>query len=96
MRDALWRWLLAGLPEGALLPRWALVARAVLFPLDTFYWHMHRSRGYRLENDTWVIRGVTFSGLALYWLAQAQGETYRVTRTGDTVTLERVTNVASQ
>ena len=35
---------------------------------------------------------MTYSGEALRFLAKAQGETYRVTRTGETVMLERVPN----
>ena len=49
-----------------------------------------QTRGYQCESDTWRIEGVTYSAVAMRWLAKAQGETYRVTRTGETVTLERV------
>jgi hypothetical protein len=75
-----------------ILPWWALTMRAMLFPLDFFYRRMSRTRGYQWENDTWLIEGVTYSGAALRWLSKAQGETYRVTRTGETVTLERAPN----
>lgn len=51
---------------------------------------MSQTRGYQCESDTWRIEGVTYSAVAMRWLAKAQGETYRVTRTGETVTFERV------
>lgn len=61
-------------------------------PDGVFYWRMSQQTGYQWQNDTWLIEGVTYSGAALRYLAAAQGETYRVTRTGETVTLERVHN----
>jgi hypothetical protein len=90
MRDMIWDAVRTKVPEGMILPWWALAARAVLYPLDFFYWRMSQTRGYQWQNDTWLINGVTYSGWALQWMAKAQGETYRVTRTGATVTLERV------
>ncbi len=89
MRDMVWNAVRSKVPEGMILPWWALAVRAVLFPLDFFYWRMGNTTGYQWQNDTWLINGVTYSGEALRWLAKAQGETYRVTRTGETVTLER-------
>ena len=72
------------------MPWWALTVRAALFPIDFLYWRLSKYRGYQWESDTWLIYGVRYSAEALHWLARAQGETYRVTRTGETVTLERV------
>ena len=92
MRDMIWNAVRSQVPEGMILPWWALTVRAVLFPLDFFYWRMSQTRGYQWEKDAWLIEGVTFSGAALRNLAAAQGETYRVKRTGETVTLERVHN----
>lgn len=92
MRDMIWNAVRAKVQEGMMLPWWALTARAVLYPLDFLFWRMSQTRGYQWQNDTWMIEGVTYSGAALRYLAKAQGETYRVTRTGDTVTLERVHN----
>ena len=90
MRDKIWMSVRSKLPEGSLLPWWAITMRAILFPLDFFFWRMSQTRGYQCESDTWRIEGVTYSAVAMRWLAKAQGETYRVTRTGETVTLERV------
>lgn len=95
MRGTLWNWLRAKHPEGMLLTRWLLTARAILYPLDFIYWRMSMSRGYQLETDTWKIYGVRYSASSLRWLAEAQGETFLVTRNGDTVTLERVHNAAA-
>ena len=92
MRDMVWNAVRSKVPEGRILPWWALAVRAVLFPLDFFYWRMSKTTGYQWQNDTWLINGVTYSGEALHRLAEAQGEVYRVTRTGATVTLERVHN----
>jgi len=88
-----WNLVRRKVPEGMILPWWALTVRAALYPLEFFYWRMSQQAGYQWQNDTWLINGVTYSGEAMRWLAKAQGETYRVSRTGETVTLERVHNV---
>lgn len=93
MRDKVWNAVRSKVPEGMILPWWALTVRAVLYPLDFFFWCMSKQTGYQWQTDTWVIEGVTYSGAALRHLAAAQGETYRVAKTGETVTLERVHNV---
>jgi len=92
MRDRLWELVRKRVPEGMILPRWAMAVRAVLYPIDFFYWRAGTSRGYQWDSDTWLIEGVRYSGQSLRWMAKAQGETYRITRTGETVTLERVPN----
>ena len=78
--------------EGCELPRWLVAVRWVLLPIDTMFWRMERQRGYQFERDTWMIGGVRYTGAALRMLAAAQGETYRITRMGEVVTLERVHN----
>ena len=92
MRNKIWNVVRSKVPEGMILPWWALAVRAILYPLDFFYWRMGQTRGYQWQSDTWMIEGVTYSSTALRYLAQAQGETFRVARTGETVTLERVHN----
>lgn len=90
LRHKLWRWTRSRIPEGSRLPLWAMAIRVALFPLDSFYWHMGRSKGFQLDRDIWLIDGITYSAGALRLLAESDGETYRVTRTGKTVWLERV------
>ena len=66
----------------------------ITFP-DGDFWPrtpVESQHGYQPDTDTWLIEGVRYSGAAMRWLAQAHGETYRVTRSGDVVTLERVPN----
>jgi hypothetical protein len=90
MRNKIWYWSISKLPEGIILPWWAITIRAIIFPLDFIYWRMSKSRGYQWKNDTWIINGVRYSGKALYWMSVAQGETYRIRRDGKTVTFEQV------
>ncbi len=92
MRDRIWNAVRTNVPEGMILPWWALAVRAALYPLEFFYWRMSNTTGYQWQTDTWLINGVTYSAESLRWMAKAQGETYRVTRAGETVTLERVHN----
>ena len=92
MRDMIWGAVRSKAPEGKILPWWALTVRCVLYPLDFFYWRMSQTRGYQWQTDTWLIGGVTYSAESLRRMAKAQGETYRVTRFGETVTLERLPN----
>ncbi len=90
MRDQFWKLVTAKHPEGMILPRWLIVVRAILYPLDTFYWRYGSKHGYNPQYDEWRIHGVRYTGAALRALAEAQGETYRITRAGERVTLERV------
>ena len=90
LRDMIWHAVRKNVPEGMILPAWALTVRAVLYPLDTLYWRISLVTGYQWQSDTWLINGVTYSGEALRMLSKAQGQTYRVTRVGMTVTFERV------
>jgi len=77
-------------PEGSILPLWALTLRWLLFPLDSAYWALDRTRGYQMRDDVWLIEGLRYTGAAMRMLADANGEVYRVTRDGDTVSLRRV------
>ncbi len=90
MRKAIWPLLRSRIPEGQILPTWAIALRAVLFPLEFFHWYMTRARGYQFESDTWLIHGVRYSDRALHRLSKSNGEIYRINRTGDVVTLEVV------
>ena len=90
MRHSLWHLARLAIPAGELLPWWLLVIRAILFPLDFFYWRMSLRQGYQVENNTWLIHGVRYSGNALRSLADAEGEIFRISRNGETMTIERV------
>jgi hypothetical protein len=78
------------MPEGSILPWWALTISAMLFPLDFLCWKLSKTRGYDIRTDTWLIEGMRYSAVGLRMLANAQGKSFRITRTGDTVTLERI------
>lgn len=93
MRWKLFDWIVRPwVPEGCILPWWAVAIRWLMFPLESAYWTMCRTRGYQWRDDTWLIYGVRYTGAALRTLAESEGETYRITRTGDAVRLERVHN----
>ena len=90
MRNMIWSLVRSNLPEFQRLPWWALAVRAILYPLDFFYWRMGETRGYQWESDTWIIEGVRYSACSMRHLARADGEIYRVTRIGDNLKLERL------
>lgn len=90
MRNKLWKLAVGKHPEAEILTRWLIVVRALLYPMDTFYWKMSEGRGYQWRTRTWIIHGVHYHDDALRALAKAQGETYRITRTGKCVNLERL------
>jgi hypothetical protein len=90
MRNRIWAWATSGLQQGQILPMWALCVRAVLFPLDFFYWRMSKVMGYDWRTDSLIIDGVRYDCAAFRLLSKANGETYRITRRGNRVYLERV------
>jgi hypothetical protein len=73
-----------------MLPKWAMILRVGLFPLDTLFWVMSQTRGYQIDKDVWVIGGVEYSDRSLYLLSKAQGETYRITRKDNVIHIEQV------
>ncbi len=90
MRKFIWNKATDKHPEGCVLTRPLLILKAILYPLEWFYWHMGKARGYQYESDTWDIEGIKYTGKAMRLLANSQGETYRITRVGYCITLERV------
>jgi len=90
MRNELWAWCRRRTPEGQILAGWQLAVRAVLFPLDFFYWRMSMTRGYRWQDDTWLIHGVRFSSESLRRLSKNDGRLLKVVcRDGELVTIEQ-------
>ncbi|MFN8696311.1 MAG: hypothetical protein ACK5XE_08350 [Burkholderiales bacterium] len=85
MREKLWRYVCRNIPEGTILPKWALVFRALLFPIDFFYWRTSMATGYQFESDIWLIGGVRFSARSLRAISKAKGETFKITSVGDGV-----------
>lgn len=71
-----------------MLPKWAIGVKALLYPLECFYWHMSKRCGYQMEDDTWIIYGIRYSDEALRLLSKAQGETYKIKCVDNVVTLE--------
>lgn len=86
MRHRLWGWLRSSRPACEILPWWFLLIRAVLFPIDTLYWRLSRTRGYQWESDTWIIEGVRWSPRAIARLPEHVGRVFLVTRDGDELT----------
>lgn len=92
----IWTAVLTKCPENLVLPRWALTIKAILFPLQFFYWKMGRYTGYQWEADAWLIDGIMFSSAFFKAIANADGETLRIKRDGDSVALERVADEQHQ
>lgn len=92
IRETLWAGArrLGQVQEGQILPRWLVAVRALLYPLDFFYWRMSERCGYQWRTDTWLIGGVSYSAEGLRSLARAEGKTLRVVKVDETVTLELI------
>ncbi len=93
MRKKIWFFFIRNIPEGQLLPWWALTIRAILFPLDSLFWKISKRTGYQWQSDCWIINGIKYSSKALNTLAKSNGELYRFNRSGDTITVEMVSNM---
>lgn len=91
MGQRMLRWLhkRSGRRQGERLSAWALLLKRLLFPVNGLFWALSEfNDGYRSETDTWCINGVHYSAEGLELLARANGAMYKVTRYGNTVTLE--------
>lgn len=93
IREKIWRWFTAKHPEGMMLSKYLLIIRAILFPLDFFYWLMSESRGYQPMSDEWIINGVRYSGEAMRMLARSNGEVYRIKMVDHRLRVERIYHV---
>lgn len=89
IRERLWRCATAKLPPGQMLPRWAILLRWALFPLDSLYWRLTSQRGYQWMANSWMIGGLNWSDDELVKAAHRPG-LYLITKQGDTVSLTPV------
>lgn len=90
IKNLLWQYARSNIPEGQILPRWALAVRAVLFPLQFFYWRMSGHIGYQWDRDVWLIDGICFSGSSLCNLAASNGRIYEFLIQGDVLIIQEV------
>jgi len=92
VRNKLWFWCVRNHDMGCILPWYLVLARAVLYPVDSFQWFVCTNSRYDIRTDTYIIGGVRFSYKALMALAHSDGEIFRVHRAGEwlTVTMTRI------
>lgn len=90
MRLVLWRWLRSNHPPYLELPRWLLLIRALLFPIDFFFWRVGKSRGYQWESEMWLIGGHRWSGEFFHVLSNSNGGVYRIWMDGNRVMFQRL------
>mgnify|MGYP001580351995 CR=1 FL=1 len=90
MRDLIWTFLIRNREPGVVLPKWLLIIRAFLSPLQFFYWYMNRNNGYQLETDVWLIHGIKYSNTSLKVISNSCGKTYKITRQNDTLVFEEI------
>ena len=81
LREALWFWLLRNHPKCEILKRRHMIARWVLYPLDTFYWMMQRSRGYDAQRNAWTIGDKIYPAWVFSSLAKQADGTRVIFRT---------------
>ena len=87
MRARFFRWVLRNHLEGVMLNRFQMLVRCALFPIQ---WMIHRDSAYDPMRDIWNVHGKKYSGRALYDLANADGETFKVRQINGCTTLEKV------
>ena len=85
MRTRFFRWLLRNHPEGMMLTKFQMLVRCALFPIQ---WMIQRDSAYDPTRDIWDIHGKKYAGRALYDLANAEGEIFKVRQINDCTTLE--------
>jgi hypothetical protein len=78
------------LPEGKLLPKWAICAKFVLFPVEMLGWALTRPNHYDLLSDSYTIYGIKYDGSFFRCLAADSECVYRFRREGDLVVAERI------
>ncbi|NBW57456.1 hypothetical protein EBR43_06675 [bacterium] len=85
-RSKLMRKLCSSVPEGEVLPNWAICLNFIIFPIHSLGWLLTKPNHYDIYTDTYVIHGVRYSGKFLRTLASPNPDSYyRVYRIGDFV-----------
>lgn len=87
IRDRLWVWLRRRTPEGSLLPRWLIIARCILFPVQAAGWYLSSRVGYIPSLDVYRIHGAEYTGDAMRALAESTGQVFMVARIDGAVSM---------
>jgi hypothetical protein len=87
VREKIFRWVLRNHPEGCMLTKPQMITRCVLFPVQ---WVIQKNSAYDPLRDIWNIHGKKYTGKALYNLANANGEAFKVSQINGCTTLERI------
>ena len=87
MRDKIWMSVRSKLPEGSLQSVVGNHNAGDLIPARFLLLANEPDADTSAKATPGGLKEMTYSAVAMRWLAKAQGETYRVTRTGETVTL---------
>jgi len=82
MNQKLMRWLIkiSKTPEGNILPKYLLVARCILMPLQSLRWFLTDDEGYQIHKNTWKIHGCEFSDDFFYELTKGNSRWFRTTK----------------
>ena len=72
MRRYLFHHLCSCLPEGCVLPWWAMAVRGLLFPIETLGWLLTRQNHHDILSDTYVIYGLRYYAAIFRCLAKAK------------------------
>jgi hypothetical protein len=76
-----WNWIvhdIAKITEGTVLPGWATLLYAMLFPWERLKWKIKVSCGYQPQTDTWLIHGREYS--SNFFLGIHPGKSFTVTK----------------
>ena len=90
MRNLIWTFLVRNRQPGVVMPKWLLLIRALLSPLDFFYWYMNRNNGYQWETDIWLINGIKYSNQALKRIADSKGKTFTIYNQNDVLLFKEI------
>jgi len=96
LRERIWGWARRGIPHGALLPKWAVRLRFVLFPLNTLLWRIANTQGYDPATDLWTVGGIRFTASFIRSLARPGTRIVRVDRFGDTMAVTEGRTLSSR
>ena len=80
LREAIWVWVLRSHPAYKVLKKRHVLARWVLYPIDTLYWHTERQR-YDVQRNSWTIHCRAYSDRTFYILSRLPDGARLVLRT---------------
>lgn len=95
MRQKIWKYLIKKYHKniGDVLPRWLIIIRIILFPINFFYYYYNKHNLYDVYRDIWNINGFKFSNeffVDIYKMTADVPHVFELTKENNNVIFKKI------